>query len=166
MTSIETRLASLERRLREAEDRLALLHIVASYGPAVDSGSAEATAAIWTEDGCYDSDPAVFEGRRQIAEMVLGPRHQGLIGSGAAHLIGIPHIALDGDKAVVTTYSQLVLRDQDGPGFRVARTGVNRWEFVRTGEGWKVRDRVNRQLGGGAPARALAASAVNPAPES
>ncbi|ASR36311.1 hypothetical protein BAY61_16305 [Prauserella marina] len=165
MTSTENRLAALERRLREAEDRLALLHIVASYGPAVDSGSAEVVAAMWTEDGSYDSDPAVFEGRREIAAMVLGTRHQGLIGSGAAHLLGIPHIALDGDEAVVTT-SQLVLRDKDGQGFRVARTGVNRWEFVRTSEGWKVRDRVNRQLDGGARGRALAASAVDPAPES
>jgi hypothetical protein len=161
MTSTENRLAALEQRLQEAEDRLALLHIVAGYGPAVDSGSAAPTADIWTGDGVYDTFPVVLEGREALAGMVTGERHQGLINSGAAHLLGLPHIQLDGDRAVVTNYSQLVLKNDDDT-FRIWRTGVNRWHFRRTADGWKATRRVNRQLDGTDEGRAILAAAVDP----
>ena len=61
---------------------------------------------------------------------------------------------------MVTNYSQLVLSDPDTDGFRVWRTGVNRWELVRTGVGWRVHSRVNRQLDGSAEARDLLAHAA------
>ncbi|WP_434446952.1 nuclear transport factor 2 family protein [Lentzea sp. E54] len=142
---------------------MALLQIVAAYGPAVDSGSAGVTAGMWTEDGVYDTFPVVLKGRAAISDMVTGERHQGLIHSGAAHLVGIPHIRLDGDRAVVTTYSQLVLRNADTDGYRIWRTGVNRWEFTRTADGWQVVNRVNRQLDGTPEGRDLIAAAVDPA---
>ncbi|MDA3623938.1 nuclear transport factor 2 family protein [Saccharopolyspora sp. WRP15-2] len=157
------RIAALEHRLAEVEDRLALLQIVAAYGPAVDSGSAEVTAAMWTADGVYDTFPAALAGQAAIGDMVTGEMHQGLIGSGAAHLLGIPHIELNGDSAVVTNYSQLVLREPDSDGYRIWRTGVNRWEFTRTAEGWRVVRRINRQLDGTAEGRDLLAEAIDPA---
>jgi ketosteroid isomerase-like protein len=162
MSTTEDRLAALERRLQDAEDRLALLQIVAGYGPAVDSGSPEATADIWTADGVYDTFPVVLQGREALTAMVRGERHQGLIQHGAAHVLGMPHIRLDGDEAVVTNYSQLMVRNDDGESFRVWRTGVNRWHFVRTAEGWKATHRVNRQLDGTPEGRALLAAAVAP----
>lgn len=162
-TGTEARIAALERRLQDSEDRLALLQIVAGYGPAVDSGSPEATARIWTDDGTYDTFPTVLEGRHALTGMVTGERHQNLIHGGAAHLLGVPHIQLDGDTAIVTQYSQLVLREEDGDGHRIWRTGVNRWQFVRTPDGWKASQRVNRQLDGTPEARALLAAAVDPA---
>ncbi len=164
MTDVEERLARLEKRLSDTEDRLALLQIVAAYGPAVDSGSADETARMWTEDGVYDTFPVVLRGREEIAGMVTGERHQGLIHGGAAHLLGIPHIELHGDSAVVTTYSQLVLREADADGYRIWRTGVNRWEFVRTGDGWRVTHRVNRQLDGSDEGRELSARGVRDCP--
>lgn len=161
MTSTEDRLSALESRLQDAEDRLALLQIVAGYGPAVDSGSADPTADIWTDDGVYDTFPVVLEGRSALAGMVTGERHQGLIHDGAAHLLGLPHIRLEGDTAVVTNYSQLVLKNDDD-SFRIWRTGVNRWHFVRTAGGWKATHRVNRQLDGSDEGRAILAAAVSP----
>lgn len=152
----------LERRLRRIEDELALMRIIASYGPAVDSGSAQPTAGIWTQDGIYDVFPQVLRGRTEIAEMVTGERHQGMINSGAAHLQGPPYISIDGDRATVTHYSQLVLRDADADSFRVWRTGVNIWTFVRTSDGWRAINRVNRQLDGTAEAREMLGAAVDP----
>lgn len=152
----------LRRQVRELSDRLEILQLLASYGPAVDSGSAEATAALWTEDGSYDTFPHPLVGRAAIADMVRGERHQSYVHNGCGHLIGIPHIRLDGDTAVVTGYSQLVLRDEAADGFRVWRTAVNRWELVRTGEGWRVAHRVNRLLDGSAESHELLADAVRP----
>jgi SnoaL-like domain len=153
-------ITALERRVRDLEDRLTILQIVASYGPAVDSGSPVPAAELWAEDGVYDTFPLVLEGRSAIASMVTGERHQGLIHAGAAHLQGLPHIDIDRDKAVVTTYSQLVLREAGSDGYRIWRTGVNRWEFNRTAAGWQVTHRINRQLDGGPEARDLLRAAV------
>jgi hypothetical protein len=73
-------------------------------------------------------------------------------------VIGLPHIVLDGDTAVATSYSRLYRRD--GDNFRVWRVGANRWEFVRTADGWRVKNRVNRVLNGGEEPRALLRSGI------
>ncbi|MCW3843349.1 nuclear transport factor 2 family protein [Micromonospora yasonensis] len=151
----------LQRRVRELEDRLALLQILATYGPAVDSGSPAPAARLWTDDGVYDTDPTVLHGRAAITDMVTGELHQQLIHSGAAHLQGLPHLEVAGDRAVATAYSQLVLRDEASDSYRIWRTGVNRWEFIRTENGWQVTHRVNRQLDGSAEARELLRAAVD-----
>ncbi|MDG6101390.1 nuclear transport factor 2 family protein [Dactylosporangium aurantiacum] len=154
-------IAELRRRVRDLEDRLAIMQILATYGPAVDSGSAGPAAQLWTDDGVYDTYPAVLHGRAAIAAMVDGELHQRLIHAGAAHLQGLPHVEVAGDRAVATAYSQLVLRDDTTDSFRIWRTGANRWQFVRTARGWQVTHRVNRQLDGGAEARDLLSAALD-----
>ncbi len=156
----EPDIAQLRRQVRELSDRLEILQLLASYGPAVDSGSAEATAALWIEEGSYDTVPAPMVGRQAIADMVRGERHQSYVHHGCGHLIGIPHIQLHGDRAVVTGYSQLVLRDATADGFRIWRTAVNRWELVRTPDGWRVAHRINRLLDGSPESHELLAAAV------
>jgi len=173
MSDVEERLSALENRLHELEDQVALYQLMSAYGPLVDSGDAEATSQLWTEDGVYDwggggrPDPGapVKEGaegaafsRAAIADMVRGPYHQEIIHGGSGHVIGLPHIVLDGDRAVATSYSRLYRHD-DG-NFRVWRVGANRWEFVRTPEGWRVSSRINRTLSGSDEARALLRSGI------
>jgi hypothetical protein len=102
----------------------------------------------------------VLHGHAAIADMVTGELHQRLIHSGAAHLQGLPHLEVDGDQAGATAYSQPVLRDEATDRFRIWRTGANRWEFVRTAQGWRVTHRVNRRLDGSAEARDLFRAAV------
>ena len=143
----------LAARVERIERRLALYDLIASYGPAVDSGSAEATAALWHEEGSYDFGDAVLAGRSQIEAMVRGRQHQGLIAEGAAHMLGFPHAEIDGDRAVVTGYSQ-VCRQHDGQ-FEVWRVSANRWELSWDGSGWKVDRRRAYLLNGQEAARAL-----------
>jgi hypothetical protein len=173
MSDTDKRLAALETRLKDLEDQVALYQLMSAYGPLVDSGDAEATAALWVEDGVYDwgggpkpADGApVKEGaagaaysRSAVADMVRGPYHQEIIHGGAGHVIGLPHIVLNGDTAVATSYSRLYRRD--GDNFRVWRVGANRWEFVRTPDGWRVKKRVNRVLNGGEEPRQLLRSGI------
>jgi hypothetical protein len=168
MSDIEKRLAVLEGRVNALEDQVALYQLMSAYGPLVDSGDAEATAALWTEDGVYDwgGGPTPAEGapvkegpagaaysQAAIADMVRGPYHQEIINTGAGHVIGLPHLKVDGDTAVGTSYSRLYRRD--GDNFRTWRVGANRWEFVRTPDGWRVKQRINRVLNGDAEAREL-----------
>lgn len=153
--SADERLERLERRVRELEDRLALYQLIATYGPAVDSGTSEVVGSLWTEAGFYDTFPVVLEGRDEIAAMVLGDRHQSYMANGCAHVQGMPHIAIHGDTAVATLYSQLFLRDDENDGFRLWRVAANRWELVREAGGWRVVGRVNKLLDGSPDGREL-----------
>ncbi|MGW5312190.1 nuclear transport factor 2 family protein [Nocardia thailandica] len=148
--------ATLLRRVQALEDRWQILELLASYGPAVDSGSADTAARVWTEDGVYDVDTGALHGRDALRAMVRGDAHQHFIGNGSAHLLGLPHVVVDGDRAVAVGHSQLVLKE---PGtaaeFTVARITANRWELVRTEAGWKVERRTARLLDGRPEARAL-----------
>lgn len=174
MSDLEDRMQRLERRIAELEDQVQLYQLMSAYGPLVDSGDAEATAALWVEDGIYDwggggtpdPDAKVKEGaagaafsRAAIADMVRGRYHQQIIHEGAGHVIGLPHIVMNGDEAVATSYSRLYRHD--GENFRVWRVAANRWEFVRTPEGWRVKRRINRVLNGGEEPRQLLRSGIS-----
>ena len=99
---------------------------------------------------------------------MISPAHQAAIAGGLAHFTGLPHVAIDGDSAVVTSYLQILVPQTQGDpvevpnhgsgkGFRVHRMAANRWELVRTPQGWKFKHRST------APARRLGAGAQDPA---
>jgi hypothetical protein len=153
MAQVDEEFRRLSEALRVLEDEREIIRLLSSYGPAVDSGQSEVAAAIWTEDGVYDTDSAVWTGRAEIAGMVEGTFHQQLIAGGAAHVVGVPHILIRGHRAVATCYSR-VFRHVDG-AFEVWRVAVNRWELVRTPDGWRTTYRTNRLLNGSEAARQL-----------
>src|SRR6266568_1288578 len=96
---------ALAARVRALEDQVEIMQLVAQYGPAVDSGSAEATAALWTEDGAFDAVPHLrMRGRADITGMVNGG-HQTLIRNGCGHILTVPHIVVDGDEATGRSYA-------------------------------------------------------------
>lgn len=158
MTNTDQLLQDLLDRVNALEDTLAITKLLATYGPAVDSGSVEAVARLWTEDGVYDVDTGVLNGQAEIKAMVLSRAHQGYINGGCAHLLEPGHVQLDGQRAVVTCKSQLILND--GDAYRVARITANRWELSKIGGQWKVTRRTNRLLDGRAEARELLAKGV------
>jgi hypothetical protein len=147
MSDLEATVAALEERVRELEDRLAIYDLIATYGPVVDSGSDDAVARVFREDAVYDSDPSPMDGRPAISAMVRGDGHQGLIHSGAAHVMALPVVRVDGDRAVATGYSRVYRADGQG-GFEVWRVSANRWELERGSDGWRAVHRVNRLLDG------------------
>jgi len=147
-------LAALERRLQSLEDRLAIFQIVATYGPAVDSLSEAQVAGLWTKDGVYDaggSDPYV--GSPQIGKLVESDLHRKFVGAGCAHVGSLPHVVIEGDTAVATNYTRVYMHS--GDAWIVARASANRWELVRTAEGWKVKHRLNRLMDGTPEPRAI-----------
>lgn len=132
-----------------SDDVVAIMQLIATYGVSVDSGDADATAALFADDGWYDVAGRRYDGAAAIADMVAGPAHQGLLAEGVAHLQGLPRVDVDGDRAVAVNHS-VVLRK--GSVWRVA---ANRWELVRTTAGWKVTGRTNRLLDGSQESREL-----------
>lgn len=155
----ERRIAGLEARLRQLEDNLAICQLLAGYGPAVDSRSAEATAEIWTQSGRYDYGGDPLEGAGNIGDLVDLDTHVGYVERGCAHVIAMPMVTVDGDRAVATGYSRIYLRD--GTAWKVERASANRWELVRTEAGWKVESRINRLLDGSSQGRELLRRAIS-----
>jgi hypothetical protein len=165
MANAEASIDALWARLRTLEDRMAIYELMATYGPAVDGAAADVAAGLWALDGRYDAGVGVFEGSAGIAEMVVGDMHQGIIQGGSAHLISLPHLEINGDHAVATCYSQLLRYDPETAGFKIWRCTANRWELVRSVDGWRVKDRVNRVLDGSEEPRELLRRGVErPAP--
>lgn len=160
MSSAEERLSALETRLGLLEDRDEIQSLMYSYGPAVDSGLAEEVAARWTEDGVYDVDTGLMDGRTAIHQMVITEPHQGFIRNGCGHVMSPAYIVVDGDTAVGTTHTQLIFKRRNGEGYDVGRVTANRWEFVRTTHGWRVAVRKSRVLDGSEESREVLAAGV------
>lgn len=154
--TVEERLAALEQRLTRVEDELAICRLMASYGPLVDAGEADAVAALWTEDGEYEVEGWHMRSRADVAAMVRSPAHQGLIGGGSAHFLGPVRVDVDGDRAVAVCESILV-RHNDGD-YRVWRAGANRVSLRRTAAGWRIVKRTAHALDGSQQARDLLAA--------
>lgn len=142
----EDRLAALEARLGRLEDERDIARAMASYGPLVDSGEADGVAALWAPDGVYDIDELFLAGREQIREMVRSPAHQGWIRQGCAHVVGPPHITVEGDEAIAVCHSLMVVNEAGR--YIVRRATANHWRLRRTESGWQVVTRTNRILDG------------------
>lgn len=142
---VATRMEALERRVAALEDELAIHRLIVSYGFAVDTGDADATAALFAEDGVYDVDATlVMHGRDGVAAMVRGPRHRSLLPN-CAHTIGPAVVRVDGDRASATAYSRIYKRD--GEAFGLWRVSFNRFELERRGGRWQIARRTTRLLG-------------------
>ena len=149
----DDRLARLEQRVQALEDELAIIRLVASYGPLVDAGDADAVADLWAEDGTYDVEGWQMSTRDDVRAMVGSDGHQRLIAGGCSHFLGPVHVTLDGDDAVAVCESVLV-RHRDG-AFSVRRAGANHFHLRREAGGWLIKDRRTRALDGSAEARDL-----------
>jgi len=156
---------TLEQRLRAIEDRLEIYNLIATHPPSADTGAGEYTASVWTEDGGFDRG-AEFPrptGPAAIAGTSTSVEHRRAIEQGIAHFAGLPYVRVAGDTAFAISYIQILVPDRIGPvfevpnhgssqGFHVHRVAANRWEFVRTEAGWKIRRRTVRSLDGSPPA--------------
>ena len=150
--------AQLQSRVTTLEDHLQITQLVAEYGPSVDSGSAEATARLWTDDGVFDAVGAIrMEGRDEVAGMVRSEGHQSLILNGCGHVLTVPHVEIDGDDARGRSYALNIRWDPAAERFWVARLSANTWRWKRTSEGWRITQRVNANLDGSAAHRRLLA---------
>ena len=150
--STDEEVAALDRRIRELEDKLAVLQVVAGYGPSMDGGAAREAGLLWTEDSWYDTDSspaaAVPHGRAGIERAAERTQEDPV---GLAHISHMPLIKIDGDRATVVNHSNTF--ERSGEEFRIGRVSSNRWELVRVDGAWQIERRVNRLLDGSKEAR-------------
>jgi hypothetical protein len=154
----DVRLAALEAEVARLRDHQEVCRVIASYGPLVDTTSTAQRAAqlacLWHEDGIYDIGAVgAMQGREAIAE-VFAQRHFDMVPSGVCHVMGLPHVRIDGDRAVALNYS-CVFRPEGEERFYAWRVSANRWELRRVAGIWRIDRRSNRLMNGDPDARAL-----------
>jgi hypothetical protein len=156
---ISEELAAIDNRISALEDKLAIMQVVAGYGPSMDGGADTEAGSLWTEDSWYDADasPAAAEphGRAGIEGAARSCLEDPV---GFAHISHMPLIKVEGDKATVVNHSNTF--QQDGDGFRIGRVSSNRWELVRVDGTWQIERRINRLLNGSKESRAVFAEGV------
>src|ERR1700722_12901462 len=135
----------MEARLQELEDQAAIVRLISSYGPAADRSDGSAIQNLFSADGTYELEGWSFD-HETMEQTVRTDLHARYVLAGSAHVMSLPSIRLDGDRAVAINYSQVFVAD--GDHWVVYRCAANRWELVRTHAGWKVSRRVNRLLNG------------------
>lgn len=154
-TASNNRLAELEHRLQHLADQLAIMQLLASYGPLVDAGRAEEVASLWTEDGSYHVERLEMSKPAHIAAMVRSEEHQGYITGGSVHFLGPAWVQVEGDEATAVCESLMVLH-RDGQ-YRINRGTASHFRLRRTAEGWRISHRESALLDGSPRARALLA---------
>jgi hypothetical protein len=157
--TLSNRIQALEARLQQLEDRGAILQLISRYGPAADSCDGAAIQQLFSSEGTYELEGWFFN-HDTMAQTVTTDLHVRYVLAGSAHVMSLPDITLDGDRAVAINYSQVFVCDDDH--WVVDRCAANRWELVRTEEGWRVSRRINRLLNGSSASRELLAGAVPP----
>ncbi|MFW0766611.1 nuclear transport factor 2 family protein [Trabulsiella odontotermitis] len=163
-----------EQRLRIIEAKLAIYELIAAHPPSADSGLAEYTASVYMEDGVFNRGEGLdgAKGVDAIAAFILRPAHEEAINSGLAHFTGLPLIDLRGDKAIVTSYLQLLQLDKQGEpremanhgtstGYRIHRVVINRWELECHDGRWKIRSRTLLPVDGSPAPRQLLARGLS-----
>ena len=149
---------SIEQRLQAVEDELAIIRLIASYGPMVDTGLPDLAPQLFADDGFYDVSVGRLEGPDAVRAMLSSDEHQTVVRQGIAHVMGMPFVTIDGDKATAVNATQLFLRESDG--YRIFRIAQNLWNLAREGGRWKIVGRYNRLIGDDDEARLLLVSAM------
>lgn len=147
----------LEARLRRVEDQLAIYQVVCGYGYAVDGLNGDAVGDFYVEDGVYAvADMAPFEGRHQIAGITRSEGHRGYVATGCAHMSSLPHVVIDGDRAIATCHTQVQMNSDNG--FFILRLSASRIQLARQADGgWQIVHRQNYLLDGNPAGPALLA---------
>jgi uncharacterized protein (TIGR02246 family) len=156
VTDRRTDFDELAARLRRLEDERDIRQLIASYGPAVDAGDADAAARLWATDGVYDVDGWRMEGRADIHAMVSSAAHQNLVAKGCCHFLGPSVVTVTGDEAVAVCESLVLVRDdRDVEGYRVWRATAHHFALRRIDDQWQITTRTSRVLDGNPDAHAL-----------
>jgi SnoaL-like domain len=130
------------------EDKDAIRELMAEYCFRLDDGRFADMAALFTEDGTWDTAFGKAVGRIAIAELAQSLHTRaGDARPRAVHLVTNIAIALDGDSARARSNWMVMQNDPQGP--KIGSGGAYLDEIVRDRANWKFRYRkIDRFIAG------------------
>jgi uncharacterized protein (TIGR02246 family) len=159
-SSLEAKVARLERDIRRLEDLQAIDALLSHYMQVFDAKDYAAYSRLFTEDGVLTCCGGTFKGQDAIYKMLTSTAPA--MAAGSAHMHSDPQIVLNGDEADVVSRWMLVTKGADG---RPAIAGRGRYEDVMVrgaDDQWRFKSRrVFSELSG--PRPAPAATGASPA---
>ena len=128
----------MDETLRAQADRLAIIDVIDRYGIAVDAGDWERLKSCFTPDAVVHFSTTALNGPDAVVEFIAAatagmPVQQ--------HLLGNHEVTIEGDRATASTYLHATQIEPGGEGI-VNLGGVYRDVLVRSGGGWKIRERT------------------------
>jgi SnoaL-like domain len=147
---------SLEERVARLEDEAAIRDLLSRYGWYADVGEHEKWVQLFAPDGAVHllgGEPAGtfvddrrWEGREALRGYISDPRMHVRIDGRCLHLAGINlRVRLDGDRAVATSGSLVVVQEEEG--LVLYGGGMTRWELRRIDGEWTIAERRRVALG-------------------
>ncbi len=119
---------SLEDRIRDVEDRLEILNLVAAHPPGADTGADRVYPHRLDRGRLVRSRLPASDSRAASTSppMSARPRTRPRSQNGIGHFAGLPHIAIKGDTAIVTSYLQILVPQTQGDPVTVPITARRR----------------------------------------
>lgn len=159
MTAESSTLEALAARITLLEDREKILNLLAGLAQSSDVADLRFQSRAYHDNCFMDGDNAAepIVGRKAIIDIIGSERHTQAIDAGMVHFAGLPHVRIDGCRAVVTGYLQIVvpIDDRQRPslggygetdGLAIWRLTANRWELAKDSRGWSVVRRTIRSV--------------------
>jgi uncharacterized protein (TIGR02246 family) len=122
------------------EDKDAIRELLAEYCFRLDDGRYQEMAALFTEDGTWETAFGAATGRAAIAELAREIRARaGADRPRAVHLVTNIVVALDGKRAQVHSNWMVMQNSADGP--KIGSGGAYRDEIERRDGRWLIHHR-------------------------
>lgn len=135
-------MSALEERLRLVEDRLAIIDLEGRYARSFDDRDGDTWSSLFTKDGIYQSrvqgetNSSFVQGTENLRRYCADSPYTGL------HLLHLPEIRLDGDKATSRIHLEFFgAFDSDGRP-RLQMAGYYDVQYVRPADQWLIKRRV------------------------
>lgn len=123
-----------------ADDKDAIRELLAEYCFQLDDGRFAEMAALFTEDGTWDTAFGKAVGRTAIADLARSLREEaGAARPRAVHLVTNIAVALAGETAAVRSNWMVMQNGAAGP--KIGSGGAYFDQIVKTGGNWRFRHR-------------------------
>lgn len=146
LTFAQTMEKSLEQRLAEIEDKMAIKNVVDRFSNLADTKEINEQVLLFTEDGVVESisngiPSSKLVGRQQLKEVFS----QFLSGFHTVyHQNGHQTIDLQGEKASATSYCHVILvGEQEGKTMKTTLYTIYIDEFVKENGQWLIKHRTS-----------------------
>ena len=127
---------TLERRLRDLEDRVAITELVSRLYVLLDGERFDELGSVYTEDVALSFPSAQMRGLEAVEEVA---RRRAATFRRMQHVSTDVVVELDGDRAVVrTNHLSFHLKDEADRQAHFDAGIVHRFDAVRTPDGWRL----------------------------
>jgi uncharacterized protein (TIGR02246 family) len=141
----QTRSLTIEQRLQQVEDELAIGRVLTDYSARQDARDYAGYAALFAKNGEWVNGKNVYKGREAILKMLVdlyGTPPPGFVNTESYHIASNFQIDVDGDRATARSRHLLIMRGPKGEP-TPALAGRYEDQLIREDGQWKILRRVD-----------------------